>query len=365
MRTQQVNTVTVTYPNSTVFTADNIFISISDDVYPVGAQISVTNTSTLRTKTLTYVSELKNLTFDIADTVRMLSDETGSTLNVKVAVYTDQFYVGSFAFNIQTLCGRSLTSRSHGSAKTFYVYSYDELYKFHLMLAGTGALRVDGGGNIPVTQSGRNSFNLQSYINATGEHSLCYYMGVKGGGDHKDYVSGVEITNVEPSVFDAVVSLEYHDLDPIPTDPIKGGGIWEDSRIDLSRYCMRLIYDEPCNDFNFFEIKYWDTDGCERYLGGKIDSTTTESKQKNYVGTRNSVYRDISQRHIEEANETVKVLFADIRRDAYFEDVLLSPHVYFRNYAGEWMPCSIADSKITIKSDDYSDLTLNIETWKQ
>ena len=366
MRTIAISTTQVTYPNSTVWTSDNIFISLSDDVYPVGCQISITNVSTLKTRTLTYISELKNLTLDIGDTVRLLSDESGSTINIKISVYTDQFFVGSFAFNIQTLCGRTLTSRSHGSARTFYVYSYDELYKFHLMLTGTGALRVNGGNNIPVTMSGRNSFNLQNYINSTGNYDLCYYMGVKGGGiGSKDYVTSVDIVDVNPSVFSAVASLTFRELDPVPTDPIKGGGIWEDSRIDLSRYCMKLIYDEPCSDFDFFEIRYWDTDGCMRYLGGKVASTTTTSKQKNYVGARNSVYRDISQRHIEEANETVKVLFSDIRRDAYFEDVLLSPHVYFKNYAGEWMPCSVADSKITIKSDEYSDLELQIETWKQ
>lgn len=367
MRTQQVNTVTVTYPNSTVFTADNIFISLSDTVYPVGAEISVTNMHTMQTKNLVYVSELKNLTFDIGDTVRMLHEEGGCSINVKVAVYTDMFYVGTFAFNMQTLDGRSLPQRSHGSARTFYIYDPAELYKFQMFLVGTGALRVNGGNNIPVTRSGRNSFNLQSTITTFGEHNLCYYMGVKGGGggDHKDYVSGVEITNVEPSVFDAVVSLDYHDLDPIPSDPIKGGGVWNDSREDLSRYCARLIYDEACSDFDFFELMYYDTDGCVRYLGGRLQSETIQSKQQNFVGVRQSVYHDISQKHLEEASGTVKVAFSDLRRDSYYQDILLSPHVYFRNYGGDWLPCSIADSKITVKSEDYADLELNVELFKQ
>lgn len=367
MRTTTVNTVTVTFPNSTVFTADNIFISLSDATYPVGAEINVTNMSTLQTKTLVYVSELKNLTFDIGDTVRMLHREGGSSINVKVKVYTDMFYTGTFAFNMQTLDGRSLPQRSHGSARTFYVYSPDELNKFHLFLVGTGALTVDGGNNIPVTAGGRNSFNFSSTVTAFGEHSLCYAMGVKGGGgsgESKSY-NNVEITNVEPSCFNAVASLDFHDLQPAPTDPIKGGGVWNDSREDLARFCMKLIYDEACTDFDFFELMYWDTDGCVRYLGGKLQSETTQSKQKNFVGVRQSVYHDISQRHIEEASGTVKVAFSDLRRDSYYSDILLSPHVYFRNYNGDWLPCSIADSKITVKSEDYADLELNVELFKQ
>lgn len=364
MRQTTVNTVIVSYPEQTVFTADNIFISLSDSNYTVGAEISITNMSTLQTKTLTYISELKDLTFDIGDVIRMLHREGGSSINVKVKVYTDMFYVGTFSFNLQTLDGRSLPQRSHGSARTFYVYDPSELYKFHLFLVGTGALTVDGGSNIPVTQIGRNSFNLQNTITTYGEHQWCYAMGVKGGDIEEKSYESVEITNVEPSVFSGVVSLYYHTPQPVPTDPIKGGGVWNDERMNLAEFCGRIIFDEACDDFDFFELMYYDTDGCVRYLGGKIQSETTQSKGKNFVGVRDSVFRDISHRHIEEASGTVKVAFNDLRRDSYYSDILLSPHVYFKNYAGDWMPCSIADSKITVKSEDYADLELNIELYK-
>ena len=240
-----------------------------------------------------------------------------------------------------------------------------QLVKFQLYLVGTGALTVDGGSNIPVTQIGRNSFNLQNAITTFGEHQWCYAMGVKGGEIEEKSYESVEITNVIPSCFSGVVFLDYQTPQPVPTDPIKGGGVWNDERMNLAEFCGRIIFDEACDDFDFFELMYYDTDGCVRYLGGKIQSETTQSKGKNFVGVRDSVYRDISHRHIEEASGTVKVAFNDLRRDSYYSDILLSPHVYFKNYAGDWMPCSIADSKITVKSEDYADLELNVELFKQ
>lgn len=365
MRTIQVNTSQVTYPDATVFTGDNIFISVSDATYPVGAEISVTNIATLQTKTLVYVSELKNLTFDIRDTVKMLHAEGGSTLNIKVKVYNDMFYTGTFAFNVQTLDGRSMPQRSHGSARTFYIYSPDELYKFYMFLAGSGSLYVNGT-SIPVVSGGRNTFNLQQMVISTGEHSLCYYMGVKSGGSGApDQSTRVEITDVEPWTVSAVVSLNYHDMDPEPSEQIKGGGVWSDSKMDLAKYCSRLVYEDHCDDFDFLELSYWDTDGCFRYLGGKIISETTETSKENFTGVRHSVYRDISQKYINESDGKVKVAFEDLRRDSYYSDILLSDHVYFRNYNGDWLPCSIVDSKITVKSDEYSDLELEVELYRQ
>lgn len=364
MRTTNINTVTVTYPNSNVFVYDNIFIQLSDSLYPVGAEINVTNMSSLETKTLVYISERKNLTITLNDVVRRLHMVGGCTLNVKVKAYTDRFYVGTFFFNMETLDGRSMPQRSHGAARTFYVYDQSELQKFQLFLSGSGSLSI-GGHSFPVIGGGKNSFDLLSTVTTSGEHPFCYQYGAKGGGG-EDKTLSIEITGVEPSVFSAAAMLNYYDIDTQPpADEIKGGGVWSDTKTNLARFCGSIVLAEPCTGFDFMELLYFDTDGCIRYLGGKIQSETTTAKKQNYVGERNSVYRDISQRHTEESGVTVKLAFEDVRRDAYPQDVLLSEHLWFKNYGGDWLPCSLVDSKITVKSDDEMDLELEVELLKQ
>lgn len=364
MRTIAISTTQVIYPDANCFVYDNSFISLSDSLYPVGCEVNITNLASNVTKTLKYTSELKNLTISLNDVIRKLHQSGGCTLGVKVKIYTDLFYTGGFAFEMNTLDGRTMPFRSHGSARTFYVYNQDELQKFQLFLAGSGALVVNGH-NFPVISSGRNSFDLRSYITHSGDWQACYRYGVKGG-DGKDYTSRVSITDIEPSCFSAVAFLEYSDIDLQPVeDNIKGGSAWADSKLNLADYCATISYQDWCSDFDFMELAYYDTDGVLRYLGGKIITETTNSKQKNYIGTRLSVYRDISQRYVEEANVTVKVGFSDIRRDAYPQDILLSPNVWFKNFAGDWLPCSISTNKIAVKSEETMDLELEIELLKQ
>ena len=378
MRTTNIGTSAITYPNSVIWVGDNTMISISDDWYPVGLKINITNQSTLKTKELIYISELKNLTLDLSDTIRKLFVSGGTSFNVKVTVYTDGFYTGQFGFNTYCLDGKTLTSRKHGSTRTIYIYSPEELAKVQFLFSGTGGLNVNGH-NMPVVGTGRTSFNLKPYIAHAGEYDLCYRYGIKtanvqqaesmqginrSGDQNKDTTSRVEITNVIPSTFSGVVSLQFSDIDSQPSvDEIKGGGIWKDEKVNLADFCIKLIFENVCDDFNVFQVRYFDTDGCMRYLAGKIDTETVNSKQKNYYHNDGSVYRNISRKKIETASDTVKVKYQDLRRDSYWSDILLAERIDFLNYNGEWMQCSIVTNKVSVNSDESDDVTLEFELW--
>lgn len=364
MRTTTVLTTQVTYPDSTVFVGDNIPISFSDSTYPTGAEVSVTNMATMKTVDLVYISELKNLTLDLTDTVRRLHQVGGCSMNVKVKVYSDKFYSGTFSFNIYTLDGKSLVHRQHGSTRTVYLYDPEDLTKVNLFFIGSGSFSA-GGSSYPIIYSGRNNLNLSSWITSEGEYTGCYCYKCKGGGG-EDETTRVEIIDANPSIRSAVVSLQYHDVDKQPPkSDVKGGSVWADSRVNLADYCIRFIYQGYCDDFDFFKVKYYDTDGCLRYLGGKIKSETTEGKRKNYLGIRDSIFKDISQRHLESSSIQVKVAYDDLRRDSYYSDILLAENVWFRNYNGDYVPCSVVDSKITVKSEDTADVEITYELLKQ
>lgn len=379
MRTTTVITSEVTYPNSTIWVGDNCTISISDPIYTVGLKVNITNQSTNKTKELIYISELKNLTLDISDTIRKLFVSGGTSFNIKVSVYTDGFYVSQFGFNTYCLDGKTLTSRKHGSTRTIYIYSPEELAKVQFLFSGTGGLNVNGH-NMPVVGTGRTSFNLKPYITHAGEYNLCYRYGIKtasvqhadsmqginrsGDDVRTDVTSRVEITNVIPSTFSASVALQFSDIDSQPSvDEIKGGGVWNDEKVNLSDFCIRLVYENICDNFNVFQVRYFDTDGCMRYLAGKIDTETFNSKQKNYYHNDGSVYRNISRKKIETASDTVKVKFADLMRNSYWSDILLADRIDFLNYSGAWVQCSIVTNKVSVNSDESDDVTLEFELW--
>lgn len=379
MRSINIATSTIAYSNSVIWVGDNCTISISDPIYSVGLKVNITNQSTNKTKELIYISELKNLTLDISDTIRKLFVSGGTSFNIKVSVYTDGFYVSQFGFNTYCLDGKTLTSRKHGSTRTVYVYSQDDLAKVQFVFSGTGGLNVNGH-NLPVVGTGRTTFDLRPYITHAGEYNLCYRYGIKtasvqqaesmqginrsGDDVRTDVTSRVVITNVIPSTFSGVLSLQFSDIDDQPSvDEIKGGGVWNDEKVNLADFCIKLIYENVCDDFNVFKVRYFDTDGCMRYLAGKIDTETVNSKQKNYYHNDGSVYRNISRKKIETASDTVKVKYQDLRRDSYWSDILLAERIDFLNYNGEWMQCSIVTNKVTVNSDESDDVTLEFELW--
>lgn len=363
MRSTIKNGTTVTYPDSCAWIGDNMALSISNPGCTVGGEIVVTNMASLESKQLIHVSELRNLTFSLNDTVRSLFTHGGCDINVKVTVYTDGFYSNSFGFNMKVLEGKSLPGRRHGSTQTVYAYSHDDLYKISFIFAGSGKLSANGR-TFPVVNPGFNSFDLRTQITHSGTYSLCYKYGAKSPGP--DTTTKVEITDVDTiTCSSAVVDLKFSDIDDQPAiDEIKGGGIWKDEQTNLADYCIDLIWEESCDDFNFFKVRYHDTDGCLRFLGGKIDSETTESEQDNYYRPDNWVYRNISRKHIKDFSGTVKVLYPDLKRNSYWSDILFADRIEFLRYDGNWIECSIVTSEVTVKNEESEDVAIEYEIYK-
>lgn len=362
MRQKTINQTTTVYPNGTVWEGDNNTVTVSNPNYTVGASITLTNTTTQESRQLIYVSELKNLTFSLNDTIRRLFTVGGCTVNASVTLYVNGFTEGYFGFNMKVLDGKTLPHRSHGSTRTVYVYGDEDLASVQFVFAGAGTLTV-GGTQLPVGGAGRRAFNLLPYVRTSGEHWACYRYG--NSPFDKDTTTAVEIVGVKSLATSGVLALNFSDISMQPvTDEIKGGGVWNDSEVNLADYCIRIVREEPCDGFDFFKLKYYDTDGCLRYLGGRIMSEDTSAGGTNYTNVPNSVYRDLSRKHLTEANGTVKVAFGDLRRDSYYSDIFLAENVWFRNYGGEWIPCSLETSKTAVKSEEYSDLELEISLYK-
>ncbi len=364
MRTTTVSNIEITYPDATAYLGDNLFIALkSTNDLPIGAQIQVTDLASTKYRKLRYLSETSNVVFSLNDAIDSLYHDALS-FNITIRLYEDGAYVGDYGFDVDIMNGRTLPLRRHGSTRTIYVYGEDDIYKVGFIFPASGSLSVNGHG-VPIIAGGYTSLDLRSYITNTGEYQLCFQAGAKGDNEtqSQNTISIVDVGGVTP--FSAVAQLYFADTSGDVPSGDKGGGVWKEDEFYLENYCMTLVYDSVCDDFNFFKVRYYDTDGIMRYLGGKVVSETTESKGENFYRMDTSIpLRNISRRYLTECSDTVNVAYGELRRDSYWNDILLADKVEFKNHNDEWVECSVKTSKVTVTSDETQDVELEFEILK-
>lgn len=349
----------LTYPDPTIWLDDNIYIKVTNiNGGNSGAKVVVTNMATGVYIKHTYISEINEVVFDLRDTLKSLYTDN-LTFTIAVDVYSDNLFDGSFSFTLTTLDGKSIPGRPHGSARTIYMYSPSDLVKVGFIFNNTGSLALNGT-SFPIIASGFTQLNLSDVITNDGVYNACFDAGAKGGKSEMD-IAGIE--DITP--FSAVARLEFASGSENNPDAGKGGGVWNDDVFDMDDYCIRIVYDEPCDRFDFFKVRYKDSDGIIRYLGGKIVSDKTSASGENiYRPDLDLPYRNLSKKFITETSETVKVFYSMLRRDAYWGDVLLANNVEFLDINDNWLPCSVITSNVEVKSEEMQDVTLEFELYK-
>lgn len=352
------NTVYVTYPNETIWLNDNNCIKImSTDGSKVGATITLTNLATTESKTLFYNSDLTYLVFILDDLLKNLYNG-GFSYGVNVVVYDDSVNVGYFSFELMCLNGKSFSNKAHGSTRTIYCYESDDLYKLQLYLPAAGTLTVNGT-NFNVS-AGYNALNLQNAITNYGEYMMCFTNG-------DSPITTTTITSVYPIYYNsATINLNFSGgSGAIPTTDEKRGDVWY-PKFDTSSYCIRLIYTKICDDYNVMKFKYYDCDGLTRYLAGRIINENISANGSTYYNIDSSiVYKNIPHRFITENETVVKIAFVGIRRDSYFNEIILSDKIWFKNYDGEWCECIINSDNIEVDSNDDNDYEIEFTINKE
>lgn len=361
MRTNTINNIEITYPDETIWLKDNIFIKLKSLTgMPVGARVQVTDLASGMYRKLVYYSELDEIVFSLNDTFMSLWNDAFS-FNVSLMVYENGVHSTDFGFDTDAMNGKTLPLRRHGSARTIYVYDDDDLWKVGLILPASGDLSLNGC-HFPVVAGGFKQFDFRRCVTQAGDYSICYNSSEKGGDNTESEIKIVNVGNITP--LSGVAQLYFADTSGVVPSGDKGGGVWTKDDFYLESYCIKLVYDNVCDNFDFFKVRYTDTDGITRFLGGKVIEDTTNSNGENfYYMDTTTVIRNISRRHIREANGTVKVGYSNLRRDSYWQDILLSDKVEFLNYNGDWVECSVSTSKATIKSDETQDVELEYELY--
>lgn len=348
------------FPDIEAFKFDNNFIRVeSVGSNPVGARITVRNGNTNKMKVLRYMSELSSVTFDLNNVFLELwsEDYTFNSFYIQIApLFNNSIDYGAiYNFILNLNNGKTLPYRSHTSERVIYLFD-DMLANFQIYLNNSGSLSVNGI-DFDVTR-GHNILDITNAVGNSTTFKGCY-----------DFVNTGTLTTTINSASNittnsATLNIEFKTGSDNRVEPIiTSGDIWKDKTSFYSnpeKFCFDFERIEVCNDFDSFLLAYTNTDGCERMAAGKIIREIKESSSTN-IYNRNTTIYNYSHRHITERKVKLLVGFDDISKYSSFTDIEFSPRLYFKNYQGGWVECSLLTLSITEESDEFLSYELEIE----
>lgn len=319
MRTHNITgtTIVIEYPDPIVWLGDNNIVSVhsSNTSDSIGARITIQDPY-LNVQILDYYSETNKLVFLLNDTLKNLFSDNLSSWNVMVEAYANNSLASSFAFSIKVYRGKSFSDRSHASARVIYWNDREELKKVQLFTYEGGTATINGH-NYTLT-AGISSINL--YNESIGETAT------------------IHITTTANQ----------------PSTPSYLGDMWMNNITPSTSYDIKLKYIELCDGDAVMRLFYNDTDGCYRFIGGKITKEVDSSKGKNFYRIADK-YRNVPYRHTTENSKTLTVVFPYVDYLAYITDIMYCDNLYAVNYNGDLVPVTITTNKLTSKDtiNDY------------
>lgn len=323
MRTHNIigTSIIVEYPDPIVWLGDNNIISVytgntSDNI---GARITVQDPQH-NTLVLDYWSETNKLTFLLNDTLKNLFNDNLASWNVMVEAYVNNSQASSFAFTIKVYRGKSFTDRSHASARVIYWSDKEELKKLQLF----------------TYEGGTATINNHNYTLNAGITSLNIYNETVGD------TATIHITTTANE----------------PTTPSYLGDMWMNDITPSTAYDITLKRISVCDGYQTLSLYYTDTDGCGRFIAGKITKNVDTAKGKNFYRITDK-YRNVPYRHSTETNKTLTVVFPYIDYLAYLTDIMYSENVYTLNYNGDIVPVTVTTNKLTTK-DTLNDYEMDV-----
>lgn len=365
-----IDGVKIQYPDQQVFLWDENFFQLESGAgTKIGYNLSLLNTDTYENRSLSYRSGFSNkISVPLKEAIQSLYDDAGqvggghSFMSAVLTLYIDGVRTQHmWTWRMDVMEGRSLSYKIHGGNKIIHIYNPDELFQVQIysdavcdLWLGTTSYHI---------YKGLNTIDLSNSITTEGVYSLCFTQGTGG------LVEIVSITDVTPS--SAVIHLAYQ-----VSDEDTGGTRKPNIYLgDELKNCYYLVYGQGMtwhngalcqtmtNDGDFVEIRYRDTDGSRRYLGGKIISDELEYEGMDYNRIDPMMLFKKPLRYVMNHATNLTVGFVDLERASGFDEVLLSSLIEIRCAAtqNQWRPCIIEDSIIRNGGEDRYDVELQIK----
>ena len=347
-----IGVVTVNYPDSNAFLNDNNYIEVILPRENMEVHYTFYNVNTgASLGDFTYRTPFKKLKISLNNIFNYMTnryDESSKIINMAIYIpeYSDTNAVfPSLPFKI--LKGTSYPDRTHGTL-FFYIYDGDDPSNTEIYFPTNGTITIDGG----LTQNvmaGINYIDLSS-ISGEGTHKINFTT--------SSFSPSVQIISFDPvNENDFTVNINYIENDGnVPFTYI--GDLLQKDLQTLSDYNIYFDLVTTCAN-NIFEIKYYDADGCIRYLAGKITQITSSANQKNLLYEQD-VYSNIPNYIYNDEQKDVTVVFDNIKHDAHIEDLLQSVGIWYMNNDYQWFKCQLSTKNIKNVDDSDYELTFTI-----
>lgn len=298
MRTQTIGQLTLYYPEYLVYGGDVNYVMLKVPSHFSGALLSVT----VDGKVQSYESEGNTVIVDIS----LLLKRVGQYGQISVHTYVasvSPVYSNTFDFTIYYTRGVTLADRYHGSGRKVILPS--DITEVDIL--AVGACTISGGGTT---------------VTVNDAQIVPYTMEESGVVDaHYGIRRGEGYINDPGDASEALYEVEVMDCQP------KSG-------------CV---------------IRWYDSDGCARYLVGKIQTRGTKASKADYAavewGEYLSILRNGCGRIVTAIERTIEVGVAQVSEAMHLEEILYSPEVAMR-YTDGWLPIvPDYDSAVTSMSE--------------
>lgn len=347
MRQTTVNGITIRYPDDIIWVHDHSAVTVTGSG-PIGASITIYHPQGM-TKTLTYMSPLSEVTFYLDTALRLLENDNIGDYRCEIALYRNYTFVNTFSFWFKLYKGKSFQDRTHGTSQHIYIYDLSEVNKIQVFSPSDGTATILG--NTYTVRRGLNSLNLSSVITDEGSYQVC--MSDQSSQTLDAFIISDDVT----SPWGLTITFDTEEDD---ASAQTGGNIF--TNMPIFPICHTIEVTSACPDYPFVELIYIDTDGCQRYLGGKIIEDNETVVKTAYTNLNEEVYKDIPRGTLTDANNLVKIQFEDIDITSNYRDILYSESLYIRRkWDNEFIPVRLKTDSLILKSrEDYVDFELEI-----
>lgn len=349
MRRNQVGVITIEYPEDILWSKDHNYIKLISD-NKVGAEITITHPNGEDTKTLKYISQMKELVFYLDDVIYALNDDNTSNYTVDIVLYYNGAQYGTFTFTFKVLTGKTFNDRTHGVEQHIYLGDVG-MNKVDIYSPSDGRAMI-GNSTYSIVR-GKNTLNLSGELNTYGEHKLTLLN--PASASLTDIISSA--IPIDP--YTVNVSFSAH---ANYSTPIYGGDVFGIQTIFPITHTIEVL--NTCASYPLCELMYIDTDGMYRFMYGKVLNDTHTINASGYTKMNaDTIIADEPYRVFESADKVIKVIFTDIKKSARFEDIMYSDLLRLTTlWDGNTIPVKLKKSEVTVTGDEYNNYEIEIYT---
>lgn len=320
---------TITFGDDILFTKDNNTLKVErSDEGGLAVKVTVLQEQLQETRILEYSSEKNYIIFDLSDVLYAMFTEYMCDFTIQVDILTNSILTNldaTYTYSTELLDGKSFPNRKHGESKHLYIYS-DTAEFTQMYFPESGSITV-GSSTVPVLK-GFNSVDLSN---------------LSGNSIHfgNDEIPTATIDSYTVHTWDYTFMATFTDDN-------------DEYNYDIETEHADDCYSETENN-DYVRIKYRDTDGCIRYVSGKIISNKHSATFGSYSSAE-SIFSNTPYNIRTKESQNVTVGFSEIPHSIFFSDILYSDLMAIE-YHGEWIPCTLETKDLTIDikndSQDY------------